>query len=487
MPKYHNGNLVKYDETIRLFIADDGVNARLELCNYEEVLSAAGAVAGKLPLKQTLVVDDRQARCSQAPLDIGSMLRPLDVIKFQRAVFQFTRSWPPNTQPPLALALESGMKALAIDVEVKATPGAPADTRRKTGEAIKAALASRLRPDRDQDAVRASFGFVPYFPRPGLIPQEERTVLQQTRNGKTANRDNRRLRPVASAGQRPVASAVEELMAEIDRETIKRHGSLPADELMRKLHAAITKVRCFAFRADTRDPTAVHAAKGLLPSFTRKDEDFKTQPFVGGSGKTTTVGATAAVFDTAENLARYVEQFKVENIVHLGSYTENERFRGYVSTTKSIAIVKCFANYFTQKPVGTAWCYAARCRAGYELPSHVEPDAAGNIKADKHHLQQTLHEFVNYLEQEVAVPGAIWWDDVVGFRRVDYDADGQFLTGPVFLRESQYWQVKGEGAAFDELFDLLSGKSQGLDPTTHATYRRRTGALDPWDLVPDTR
>ena len=65
------------------------------------------------------------------------------------------------------------------------------------------------------------------------------------------------------------------------------------------------------------------------------------------------------------------------------------------------------------------------------------------------------HDWVKYAEQEIAMPGILDWDDVVGFRRVK--RDGVF-DGPVYLRSDLELQ---DPNAYTEIWDLLSGKSQG--------------------------
>ena len=118
------------------------------------------------------------------------------------------------------------------------------------------------------------------------------------------------------------------------------------------------------------------------------------------------------------------------------------------------------------------------------MKSHVKGVAAdpdGKVVISKAEKKE-LHEATNFLEQEIAMPGGIWWDQVVGFRLVDYGTDGQLFAGPVFLREPGYWKYKQDEAAFDALFEQLSGAAQGDDPTIRKSYKQAPPG-DPWDLV----
>jgi hypothetical protein len=144
-------------------------------------------------------------------------------------------------------------------------------------------------------------------------------------------------------------------------------------------------------------------------------------------------------------------------------------------------MAKCFANLY--KPVVyRSWCYAVHCRGGYELPTHILGAPAGGPSISD---LKEIHEFASYFEQEVAVGGDIYWDQIVGFRRVKCDKRGQFFSGPVYLREPRFWKAIGEEGAFDALFELMSGKRQSprTDPKIFRSYVQNSA--DRWDLIPN--
>jgi hypothetical protein len=501
--KYLERNLVKYGEAIRLYF-DDQTGSRLNLWNFGEVFGLAATKPAEIVVGRAVLSLDKD-QDKKWVVDIGSLLSVLDVIRFQRAVSVWLGKDPSN-KVKVEGALKSGLQALGVRRanDVIQRDGSPVLTCRKTKKLIADELqaAQRLRPGWEQDAARELLGFVGWFPKPALIAQEERTLFNADNSGKpdgsgkTSNTDNRDLKPVLSTLPVPAKNALDQLIDELD-EKLKQNESIPDQvELDRRLHAALDRVHAFAYRGDSRDPATVKAAFGLLPSFTRKAEGkFADQSFVGGAtpGK---VSDLAKVFDELrqstksrrkrrDNLAAYIDQFKAEKILDLAAYTGNEVFRGYLSTTKSTAIAKCFANAWVIPPKpGSSWCYAVRCNGGYETKSHVKGVAAGpdgKVVIDIAERKK-LHEATNFLEQEIAMPGGIWWDQVVGFRLVDYSSDGQFLAGPVFLRETGYWKYKQDEAAFDALFEQLSGAGQGDDPTIRKSYKQASPG-DPWDLV----
>lgn len=488
--KYIESNLVKYNDAIRLYFDDQAGRSRLNLRNFEEVFDPA---VKNLKVKEivvgTAVLSLDKDQDKKWVVNIGSLLSVLDVIRFQRAVSAWLGKGPSND---VEGALEKGLEALGgrranNDNVIQWEHGSPVLTCRKTKKLIADELqaAKRLRSGWEQDAARELLGFVGYFPKPALIAQEERTLFSAI--GKTTNKDNRDLKPVLSRLV-PAKNALDQLIDELDEE-LKQDKSISKAELDRRLHSALDRVHAFAYRGDSRDPATVKAHSGLLPSFTREAVgDFAKTPFRGGATKGN-VSVLANVFDEIrqstksrgkrrDNLAVYIEQLKAEKIFELTAYTDagGEVFRGYLSTSKSTAIAKCFASLWAKTETGRSWCYAVRCNGGYEMKSHVK-----GVVVDKDELKK-LHETTNYLEQEIAMPGGIWWDQVVGFRLIDYSTDGQFFAGPVFLREPGYWKAKQDEAAFDALFEQLSGAGQGDDPTIRKSYKQVSPG-DPWDLV----
>ena len=155
------------------------------------------------------------------------------------------------------------------------------------------------------------------------------------------------------------------------------------------------------------------------------------------------------------------------------------------------------------KPV---YCYSVRCKNGFYLPTDVKGEWKKWQK--KSHAQNA---FAHHAEQEVAVAGGIGWADVVGVRRIRVDLNGQFFCGPVFLSDMlrqeyqdtlpkevikdgqplktvdgkpmKHWLAQPDDNAFDQLFELFSGKSQGTEPTIYFSYDKKIPFDCPRKLV----
>jgi hypothetical protein len=205
----------------------------------------------------------------------------------------------------------------------------------------------------------------------------------------------------------------------------KPHGGRWAyhDEL-KDLPTQFVRTICYGFRGDARAPGQVKGAGGFNCNYTRPDRIAKYPK-----------GALNPKFgDVAEFGALDLEKF-------LQEYD----FRGFVSVGRSIGVAKCFAtiNPLTGRADHDGWVYACFVEGGFEIP----PVGTYKCPSGKNFV-------VRYPEQEVTMPGVLDWEDVVACRRVK--KDGMF-DGPVYLKKSFFDEDR---AACEEVYDLLSGKSQ---------------------------
>jgi hypothetical protein len=606
---YTDGNLILYDETIRLWsIAGAGGGPEglyLELKDYADVFGTGpadavstlwvGLVRENGALRSITPQDAGMSRKSAG--NIGERLDATDVIRFQRAVC----AW--QAQADLAgftgsldyavKAIQAGLQHIeqaSYRLPVLAAVGDIQQLRAKLKEIRH--TSSLLDPDQYRKYEAAGFKdrrgfFRAYFPKPCLILQEERTYFQQSAGlqgdpdkiGKTMNADLRAIRPVGSSLPRP---AVYEF-----------------DDLLKK-GISFDRICCYAFRSDSRDPIKIYSAAGLLPQVTRTDrvvycqgkpkirlnqacksdlaqkiipqelvwkqddlfkdggkndsaKDFELptvkhiDPLVkkGEEGKwwvieyrrkppstgrdrrfvillkeETNQGVTVqtglevydeAIEPTGEtpvlDLAKELDENRVKDVLayyesmetlflNLERYIQDERFKGYVSTTLSVSIGKCFGNLYAGAAQADRFLYVVRCVGGFLIPSaypefiqqvQQEKGRDSNFNLAKIKIPDPRKKFgpvVRYYEQEVSVPGAIWWDRVAGFRINRCNGRGQFLAGPVFINE---WVRDLDRGAFGALFELLSGRSQsrvpgGCSPMIEPSYQPARG----YDFVPNT-
>nr|WP_315186926.1 choice-of-anchor D domain-containing protein [uncultured Albidiferax sp.] len=507
MGKYSDANLIRYEEAIQLHFDSTGKTAWLTLKNY-------GWVFGVRPfdaIKQVTVgvsVDhvrlDHDAAAlafievvgftpdtfrpyQSGPISISAMLDAIDVIRFQvealkaneRADYRFRLH---DAKGYLLWELNQTIVGIFrwFNPDFVGSIDVRADDKRFWAK-TSARLFKLLHQSPGALAIQTAIGLynsertglTAYLPLPGLILEEQRTALKEGGAGTTVKQDMRAIDPLPAPSNVPIEPKFlddgiersssgpfiyDEFIRMLDADYVKRrYFNLRGDNddfLWRKtapitadyLHRHIQRICCYTFRGDTRDPASVEAAGGLLPGFTRRDKGVAAFKEIGEE------------IDKAvkEGHDKYISVLKKHQILHLGVYTLLKDFRGYISTTTSIAMAKCFANDGVTEVHGNtySYCYAVRCHGGFHLPSSV-PDK--RAKFDK--KVDSQHTFAHFAEQEVAMPGAIPWNnDVVGVRVIRCDGTGQYFSGPVFLKDMLKREDMG---AFSEIFELLSGKSQG--------------------------
>lgn len=211
------------------------------------------------------------------------------------------------------------------------------------------------------------------------------------------------------------------------------------------IKAPFDRVIAYGFRGDTRPPSEIRSAGGFFPNKTRDDQAKKLD------------GA---------NL-----KYSEESALNLQNFLANPFLGGYISLTKSYAVAK----HFTAKEAATqdkdvGWVYVCYAHGGYLIPEQgwydvrtktsrpdlpgVSPEFQWNPQGD----EKQYYWRIKFKEQEISVPGAVGWEDVVACRQVSRLDQGGVFLGDVFMRKSFY----GENTLVaQEILRLLSGKSQG--------------------------
>ncbi|MFZ0312728.1 MAG: hypothetical protein WAL85_08490 [Candidatus Korobacteraceae bacterium] len=506
--KYTDDRLIKYEHTIRLHFDNTGELAFLTLRNYRGLFEQSNPF---LPVD--IVIGTPKEIGST--ISIGEMLDCDQVIQFQMEVLKLSRNVGQNfisrkdmtaliamtltnmgcnNVQPIQGAFTANDRYFylttlsALQESLKEFPGAPSiledlrdlnvvnsrERARNQFEVVELGGKKVALPNTSKRNVTAST-YTAYFPRYDLAFQEERTAFAPAYGaGKTDNEDIRRLDAIfgkmGKKNDQDTKFEFHEFLQKLDK---KLEESKPQAGATDKtfLHKHLARICCYALRGDGRSLRQLYEAEGFLPGVTREGiDDSDVQNFEGKTTKVLDV-------DNQLRLARNPhlgdrKRFKeiMRDLMHLGKYTAEQTFRGYSSATKSMAIAKSFANLWKDKADVRTYCYAVFCKGGYSLPSEVydvELEKSNltdeEIKQVKAYVVSKLkeeHEFSSFAEQEVAVPGAIRWNnDVVGMRAIQCnEKDGQLLSGPIFLQD----RLKTlDNDAFSELFELFSGKSQG--------------------------
>lgn len=577
--KYDEGKLVRYEETIVLYRAESLASVSwLVLRNYAKVFETGKEKASQHEVVFHLVgAWEKQGKMVSIllgelpdPMDwivvenIGVLFDVADIIRFQRAVIEQSSDSLlqkfKNINDYMSTLLRAGLEATVVYRLLTKQEKSPNDLYLEY-----LGLSSKLPRGLDPDLYREyeRLGFTAYFPNTSLILEEERTLFEPGKGGKTQNIDTRLIKPIMANMTRPPQFVFDEFFKDFDESQLTDEEKKKAEKGKLKRTGnrvqELPRLCCYAFRGDGRDPIAIKNARGLLPSLTRSDskymESFKFdlqnalikeldkketgQDFlppavesalkdkgavfpgkpsheiieegkrwhVKAAGRTiyvirldiktltlkvyepkTEQISNRPILDLEEELKTRLKKsggdadayYKsmLDLFMNLGKYTQKETFKGFLSTSLSIAIAKCFGNLYSSSADSESFLYAVRCVGGIQIPSTLLKFKPGDNVTT---LIQEQHKLGFFAEQEIAVPGAVWWEHIVGFRLNRCDKQGQFLTGPVFLQD----RLKTvDPKAFDALFELLSGKGQGDGPTIEKSYKQNKAAR--FDFVPNS-
>ncbi len=215
------------------------------------------------------------------------------------------------------------------------------------------------------------------------------------------------------------------------------------------------QVAAYTFRGDQRSPETIKNSGGFQPPSSRTDDAYiaaMAREFLGylkrRHGFTIDASAEAgwltdmAAFIRAPQTAadkRLIAEFgfwrKVmqQGEMHLQAMTDDSFMKGYISTTRDfdVAFMGAFGTLGGAKGVqssGGGWLYVLRARSGFLLKKDV-----GRVTKE---------------EGEVAVLGAIPWEDVMGFTEVSCSG-----PQPIYLRNMFDQQ---DYTAFKQVLGTLS-------------------------------
>jgi len=211
----------------------------------------------------------------------------------------------------------------------------------------------------------------------------------------------------------------------------------------------LNRVNAFTFRGDSRTPGAIKTAGGFNPPVTRNDQtyvegamydqfaDYMKRRFQVTVDKRTFLEAYNKTFSTPDSKALLRELSLWQHLVHneslhAGRMVANEALKGYISTTKAITVAKGFAK-------SNGWVYLTLVQGGFEIPAK-----------GKHAWTQIFGE------QEIALPCALEWKNIFGFRQIAPQGPLKFV-GPIYMRKGASGMSQG---AMNQALDLFSGKPQ---------------------------
>jgi hypothetical protein len=218
----------------------------------------------------------------------------------------------------------------------------------------------------------------------------------------------------------------------------------------------LDRVNAYVFRGDKRHPRAIKLANGFNPPSTRKDNAYtaviarkfvnymKTrygkdvnqadvEQYIRGKGP---AGNTFSDYEMWRSILKGEE-------MHIGRMTVDEFLKGYISTSRSVSVAAGFASAGSAdgRKDTIVGVYALHSEGGFLLPD------AGQ------------HSHAHRAEAEIAHPGALPWNKVVGFR---YSMAGNFADPRTWKRQSDVvfmrndFRLKDPAGAFEVLRHLSS-------------------------------
>ena len=212
------------------------------------------------------------------------------------------------------------------------------------------------------------------------------------------------------------------------------------------LQRDIPRVQAYTFRGDTRNPKAIKNASGFSPPITRTDAYYMETVIYKQFSQYlhSKMGTSISYADFQKCVNRSMDpalrtvfvhygiwRACVEHeALHLGRMLAEEALKGFISTSRAMTIAKGFAK-------ANGWVYVLFLNGGYVVPK-----------------KETTAWTTIFGEQEIAMPGPVPWEAIVGFRQTD---GKKKFTGPVFLRDTF---DASESEAARQCYELLSGKKQ---------------------------
>jgi len=219
------------------------------------------------------------------------------------------------------------------------------------------------------------------------------------------------------------------------------------------LMTKLERISAYTFRGDTRNPDQIRAVDGFFPPATRTDDYYlkkKVYEFfqkymlarwqVDISSRLTPDEFVTMVKNTtkSEDNEDLWYQYTIWRALaqaeelHLGRMLAEETLKGYISTSRAVAVAKGFSG-------SAGWVYVVRVDGGIVVPD----------KGDGHPWTKIFGE------QEIAYPGPLKWSTVMGFRKT---ANKKFVPNePLYLRKALQNEDR---KAFESCYELLSGKPQ---------------------------
>lgn len=172
-------------------------------------------------------------------------------------------------------------------------------------------------------------------------------------------------------------------------------------------NTSLKRVTAYGFRADSRSPVQIRVDGGFSPNATRDDRRKLAElPYSERMAQTKPVIATPDSF--------------LDNLSHQADWGSD--YSGYVSFAKNPKKTFPFVSrYAPRDRITTAWIYVVKCRDAIDVAeSFIQP---------------------RYHENEISVAGGVEWEDIVGWRRIEYNPRKWTKTNPGYSWAERFFYL----------------------------------------------
>jgi hypothetical protein len=158
-------------------------------------------------------------------------------------------------------------------------------------------------------------------------------------------------------------------------------------------NANLVRVTAYGFRADSRSPVQIRVDGGFTPNATRDDRRKLAElSHDERMAQTDWQGRSKPVIASPDSF--------LDNLSHQADWGSD--YSGYVSFAKNPKKTLPFVSrYAPNDKITTAWIYVVKCRDAIDVA-------------------KSFHQ-PRYNENEISVAGGVEWEDIVGWRRIEYN------------------------------------------------------------------
>ena len=208
-------------------------------------------------------------------------------------------------------------------------------------------------------------------------------------------------------------------------------------------NANLVRVTAYGFRADSRSPVQIRVDGGFTPNATRDDRRKLAElSHDERMAQTDSQGRSKPVIASPDSF--------LDPLSHQADWGSD--YSGYVSFAKNPKKTLPFVSRYAPKDkITTAWIYVVKCRDAIDVA-------------------ESFHQ-PRYNENEISVAGGVEWEDIVGWRRIEYHPKA--INGGKFRWAESFFYLSTD-------IIKLPKSPTGFDPENKYKRVKDTLSTVPW-------